>query len=94
LESETVVGRCESAGERIARPGILLLIEERFDGLLETSFQQLNVTRVGDPSVRRQIGPLREMKSMDGVKEEQSPNPFVEVVALTSERLQLPTVLQ
>lgn len=91
LEGEAVVGGGEGGGEAVAGSLLALGGEERIDGFLETTGEQLFVAAEGnetwgsglDWAVSSEFG--GEMEAVDGIEEEKGADAVVEVGGLTAE---------
>ena len=66
-----------------------LRLEERGDGFLEPAFEQMGVASERDEVPRADAGFQWQMKAMDGVEEQEGPDPFIQVLAAAAERFKI-----
>ena len=98
LKRQPMISHRQCARDGIARTVGLLDCQKTIDGFFETPLQQVLVTRKRDQRSRpsgailRGGGPLqkpgRKVKAVNGIKEEERPDPFVEVFTLPPEGVQ------
>src|SRR5581483_1040007 len=83
------VGCGQGAAKGIVGTVSLLLGEKALNRLVETAAQQALESFNRDEAFARQLGPGRQMESMDGIEKKQGANALVEIVAAAAKRFQI-----
>ena len=93
LERQPMIGRGERARNCVVRPSGILHLQKNLDRLLEPPLKQMFVPFERDQSAQFAAAFVRQVKAMNGIKEEKGADALVEVFAAAAKSVQLGALL-